>query len=322
MSHPGPADPHPERAADPELAEGFDLRAITPAFLADPFPTYHALRRFAPVHRQPDGSVFLSRHEDAVAVYQDAARFLSDKTVDFAPKFGTGSLLYEHHTTSLVFNDAPAHTRVRRLLAPFFTPRALRSLEARLVAVVDALLDRAEEAGELDLIADFATAVPIQLIGDMLGIPLEERGPLRDWSLAILGALEPVLTPEQEERGNRAVADFKDYLRTLIGRHRRGALDEDLGEIILALVDAGDAEDGLSESELLHNCIFLLNAGHETTTNLIGNAVEALFRFPAEHAALREEPARIDSAVGGVPALRELEPAREPARRGGRHAGR
>lgn len=283
--------------ADPELARAFDLKRIDRAFLDDPYPTYRALREHAPVHRMPDGSYFLSRYDDCVAVYRETAVWRSDKRVDFRPNFG-GSLLYEHHTTSLVFNDPPYHTRVRKLLAPAFTPRALRSLQPRIEALVERLLDAAEKRGTIDLIEDFAAAIPIQLIGDMLGLPLAERGPLRDWSLAILGALEPVLSPQQFETGVRAVAEFKAYLH----RHIRRATSEQ-GEVLAALVAGSELAPGspgaerLSELELVHNCIFLLNAGHETTTNLIGNGVDLLVRNPDAMADLRRKPELIETAV-------------------------
>src|SRR3984885_11156569 len=173
----------------------FDVRKLTPEFLEDPYPTYRALRQFDPIHRMPDGSYFLTRYDDCLKVYREVQTSSSDKKLDFRPNFAD-SLLYEHHTTSLVFNDPPYHTRVRKLLAPAFTPRALRALQARIEHLVDRLLDQAAARGEIDLIADFAAAIPIQLIGDMLGIPQHEREPLRGWSLAILGALEPVLSRE------------------------------------------------------------------------------------------------------------------------------
>ena len=105
-------------------APSFDLANLDRAFLDDPFPTYRALREHDPVHRMPDGSYFLTRYDDLVAVYRDAATWSSDKKIEFKPNFGD-SPLYEHHTTSLVFNDPPLHTRVRKLLAPSFTPRTL-----------------------------------------------------------------------------------------------------------------------------------------------------------------------------------------------------
>jgi cytochrome P450 len=247
----------------------------------------------------PDGSYFLSRYADCVAVYHDAAVWSSDKKLDFRPNFGD-SLLYEHHTTSLVFNDPPSHTRARRLLAPAFTPRALKALQPRVERLVDALLDETASAGSFDLIDDFAAAIPLQLIGDMLGVPDEERGPLRGWSLAILGALEPTLSEEQRQRGSDAVAEFKTYLADLVRRDRRHGAD---GEVLSALVAGSELsshsarDDRLSELELLHNCIFLLNAGHETTTNLIGNGIDLLVRHPDAQRELRGEPALIETAV-------------------------
>ncbi len=206
-----------DRAALRAAALAFDVKRLERRFLDDPYPLYRALREHDPIHRMPDGSYFLARYEDCVAVYRDAASWSSDKKIDFRPNFGA-SALYEHHTTSLVFNDPPYHTRVRRLLAPAFTPRALKALQPRVEALVDRLIDALEARRRFDLIGDFAAAIPVQLIGDMLGVPQDERGPLRGWSLAILGALEPVLSPEQFERGVKAVEAFKAYLADLVER--------------------------------------------------------------------------------------------------------
>jgi cytochrome P450 len=274
----------------------FDLRTIDQAFLDDPYPVYRDLRDDNPVHQCPDGSYFLTGYDDVLAVYRDHARFSSDKKVDFKPAFGD-SALFEHHTTSLVFNDAPYHTRVRSLLAPAFTPRALEELRPRVEAFVDTRLEAIAEQGEFDVIADFASPLPVQLIGDMLGIPEGDRAPLRDWSLAILGALEPTLSPERFEAGCRAVEDFKAFLKDLIDHRRTHPAPGGQGEILSKLIEAEWDGERLSEIELYHNCIFLLNAGHETTTNLIGNGIEALFRYPAEHARLRADPNLIRPAV-------------------------
>ena len=105
------------------LAEAFDPNKLDPTFYENPYPFYAALRRFDPVHRCPDGSYFLSRYADLDRIYRDRTAFSSDKKQAFAPKFGAGSPLYEHHTTSLVFNDAPYHTRVRRQIVGALTPQ-------------------------------------------------------------------------------------------------------------------------------------------------------------------------------------------------------
>ena len=276
----------------PDIAATFDLRNIDRAFLDDPFPTYAALRTYDPVHRCPDGSYFLTNYADVMAVYRDR-RFSSDKKAEFRPKYGD-TPLYTHHTTSLVFNDPPLHTRVRKLLAPAFTPRALRILEPKFVTLVDGLLNEAEDRGSMDLIGDFASALPVEIIGDMLGVPRKDRGPLRAWSMAILGALEPVLTPDAEKTGNDAVTRFSTYLAGLIADRRRIPRDDD---VLTALVTGNVGGEKLSEDELIHNCIFLLNAGHETTTNLIGNGVAALIEYPEERTKLQADPCLIDSAI-------------------------
>jgi len=276
------------------FAERFDLTALEPAFLDDPFPRYHALRRFAPVKRLPDGSVFLSRYADIAVCYRDP-RMRSDKKAEFGPKFGIGTPLYRHHTTSLVFNDPPLHTRVRKLLAAAFTPRALAAMPARIEAIVDGLIDRHADARRMDLVEDFAFRLPVEVICDMLGVPPGDRAPFRRYSLAILGALEPVAGPERQAAGNAAAAEFSAYLDDLIAeRSRRPAVDGDiLGTLIHGEVDG----ERLTHDELVQNCIFLLNAGHETTTNLIGNTVDALLRFPDQLSRLKADPGLIRSCV-------------------------
>jgi cytochrome P450 len=288
----------------PPTIRDFNLARLDRAFLDDPYPTYAALRAHTPVHRLPDGSFFLTRYDDIAHVYRDTATWSSDKKVDFRPNFAD-SLLYEHHTTSLVFNDPPVHTRVRKLLAPVFTPRALKAIEPRIEDLVDRLLDNAARAGTVDLIDDYAAAIPLQLIGDLLGVPQDEREPLRNWSLRILGALEPVLSTEQFEQGVKSVAEFKAYLTKLIA-DRQTQVSADGKEILSILIRASEfaadasADHGaerLSALELIHNCIFLLNAGHETTTNLIGNSVDLLLRNPDAKAELTAHPELIDTAI-------------------------
>src|SRR5215510_1342029 len=188
MMSTGEGTPPPQRAParfrDADRARSaaltFDLRQLTLDYYANPYPTYHALREYAPVHRLPDGGYFLSRYADCVAVYKNVALYSSDKQREFRPKYAKygDSLLYEHHTTSLVFNDPPLHTRVRRIIAGAFTPRAIADMERPVVALVDGLLDAMAAKGQADLIADLAAAVPVEVIGNLLAVPRDERGPL------------------------------------------------------------------------------------------------------------------------------------------------
>src|SRR5882724_10544269 len=278
-----------------DLAENFDIEKLTPEFYANPYPTYRALREHAPVKRLPNGSYFLTRYDDLVGIYKSTKLFSSDKKKEFAPKYGD-SLLYEHHTTSLVFNDPPAHTRVRRLIMGALSPRAIAEMEPDLIALVDRLLDGLAVKGDVELIEDFAAAIPIQVIGNLLDVPRQEREPLRDWSLAILGALEPVIGAEAFARGNRAVDDFLGYLKILVARRRAKPGNPDR-DVLTRLIQGEDNGERLTEKELLHNCIFLLNAGHETTTNLIGNGLVALQDYASEKQRLIENPTLIKTAV-------------------------
>ena len=280
------------------IARGFDLKRLPADFIDDPFPYYRALREHDPVHRMPDGAYLITRWRDCDAVYRDARVFTSDKKVEFLPKFGD-TPLYRHHTTSLVFNDPPLHTHVRRAIQGALSNRVIAELEGGLVALVDRLIDAIAEKGRADVIEDFASAIPVEIIGNLLGVPHADRGPLRGWSLAILGALEPVLAPEQMARGNDAVRDFSAYLSGLIAERRRKPGDPEK-DLLTRLIRGEQDGRKLSEAELTQNCIFILNAGHETTTYLIGNALDIFIRFPAERRRLIENPGLMKSAVEEV----------------------
>ena len=289
-----------------DIAAGFDLAKLSPEYFANPYPFYRALREHSPVKQMPDGSWFLTRYDDILPVYRDPKIFSSDKKKEFGPKYGPSPLL-EHHTTSLVFNDPPLHTRVRRQILGALSQRHIAAMEPGLAKLVDDLLEAMARKRDVDLIDDFAAAIPIEVIGNLLGIPRTERGPLRAWSLAILGALEPVLTPERATSGNAAVREMLAYLATLVRERRAHPRDPDT-DVLTRLIEGEtihqtEDENGnerLTETELLHQCIFLLNAGHETTTNLIGNALHALAQWPGERARLVAacaEPNFVKSAV-------------------------
>jgi cytochrome P450 len=284
-----------DRDALPQEKSSFDLRSLPPDFYANPFPYYAKLRADSPVKQLPDGSYFLTRYADVQFVYKNAKLFSSDKKREFGDKFGAAPL-FEHHTTSLVFNDPPFHTRVRKLINGALTPRAIAQIQPDLEALVDRLIDDMAGRESVDLIEEFAAAIPIEVIGNLLGVPRNDRSPLRHWSLAILGALEPRLTPDAAKRGNDAVREFEAFLDELIEQRRKkpGGAEADLISRLLH-----DEFEGyrLTRAELIQNCIFLLNAGHETTTNLIGNGLVALAEYPDQRDLLLAEPDLIKSAV-------------------------
>jgi len=281
--------------SDQEAALAFDLNAIGADFFEDPFPVYRMLREHDPVHRNPDGTYLLTRYEDVAASFKHKG-MSSDKKVDFKPKFGD-SPLYTHHTTSLVFNDPPIHTRVRKLLSAAFTPRKLSELEPVVDRVIDDLLGQLSGVGRFDLVEDYALALPTQVISDMLGIPEEHRHLLRGYSNLILGALDPVVSSDDMQAGNQAVLDFEMLLEELVAKRREQPDEGGMGEVLAALIFGEVDGEKLTAVELVQNCIFLLNAGHETTANMVSSGIHMLISNPREMQRLRDDPALISTAV-------------------------
>jgi cytochrome P450 len=276
------------------MARSFQLQRLPAGFIDDPYRFYAMLREHDPVHALDGGGVLLTRYDDVVATYRHPAAS-SDKQREFAPKFGD-SPLFEHHTTSLVFSDPPLHTRVRRLIMGALDQRAIARMESSVTALVEQLLQSLAGRTEADLIEDFAALIPVEVIGNMLDIPRRERGPLRGWSLAILSALEPQPPAAVLDHGNRAVRDFLDYLTGLVAVRRANPGDP-ATDVLTRLIQGEVGGERLSERELLHNCIFMLNAGHETTTNVIGNGLHALLTHRDQLERLQREPELLPSAV-------------------------
>ena len=289
-----------ESRSDPGIdIAGFDLLDVPDDYTADPYPYLAALRQQSPVHANPDGTYILTRYDDLVAIYRDPKVWSSDKKADFAPKFGD-TPLFEHHTTSVVFTDPPDHTRIRNLFQSAFTRKALAALTPRIEQLVDDYLDEFEDRGEMDVVENFSFKLPIEVVCDMLGVPTGDRELIRKWALAILTALEPKLTEEQLVQGNRAVEDFKAYLRDLIAHRRAHPNEATETEVLTILADAEADGKKLTELELLHQCIFMLNAGHETSTNMISHGIHEMLLRPDQIRRLLDEPALIDSCVEEV----------------------
>ena len=276
-------------------AEQFDLNAIDRAFINNPYPVLANLREHDPVHFNPDGSVYLTRYEDVRSVYQDRS-MISDKTVAFKEKFGDGPL-YKHHTSSLVFNDPPYHTTVRKLLAHAFTPRKLAEMEALITEIVDKLLGELKGAGDVDFVTAFAMRLPTEVISFMLGVPRQYRNKLRGYSLAILGALDPEVSRLRLDNGNAAVVEFSEMLDELINYRRVNPERAEQGEVLEAMIFGEFEGRRLTQEELIQNCIFLLNAGHETTTSLMANGVGMLLQAPDQLQLLRDRLDLVPNAV-------------------------
>ena len=278
-----------------DLIDNFDPRALPEDFYRDPYPYYNLLREHDPVHRCPDGSWFLSKHADLRKVYRDHKTFSSDKKELFKPLFGD-TLLYEHHTTSLVFNDPPLHTHVRKAIGDALSQKTVVAMEGSLRQLVNDLLDGLAEQEQFDFVDDFASIIPIEVISNLLRVPKADRPLLRRWAVAILGALEFNLPKERFELGNQCVSEFLNYLEDFVDERRRNLSDDD-DDILSRLIRWESDGFRLSEKQLYHQVIFLLNAGHDTTTNLIANGTLALLKSPQQLSMLKSQPELINSAV-------------------------
>jgi cytochrome P450 len=272
-----------------------DLRfnPMDPEFVADPYPTYHRLRAEDPVHHSPLGFWVLTRYEDVVAVLRDP-RFAKEAIAAFvAARFGVAA---SGIGLSMLDRDPPDHTRLRGLVSKAFTPRVVETLRPRIQQIVDRLLDRAEGTGSMDLIEDFAYPLPVIVICEMLGVPVEDRERFKEWGIDIARGLDAILLPPDSEVARRSAAArsaLTGYFRGLIAERRASPR----ADMLSALIAAEEAGDKLSEEELLATCILLLVAGHETTVNLIGNGSLALLRHPDQLRRLREDPGLIAGAV-------------------------
>ena len=266
---------------------------IDPEFVANPYPTYHRLRTLDPVHHSPLGFWVLTRYEDVVSSLRDP-RFAKEAIAAFvAARFG---MTLPGVGVSMLDRDPPDHTRLRGLVNKAFTPRVVEVLRPRVQQIVDGLLDAAEGAGAMDLIEDFAYPIPVIVICEMLGVPVEDRERFKQWGLDIARGLDAIWLPPDSEVTQRSMASrraLSDYFRELIAERRKAPR----GDMLSGLIAAEEAGDKLSEEELLATCILLLVAGHETTVNLIGNGTLALLRHPDQLRLLRENPGLIAGAV-------------------------
>jgi cytochrome P450 len=282
------------------IDKSFDQHLLTPAYLADPYPYYHQLRCEAPVYwSEAMEAWLLTRYGDAEATLRDP-RLVSGTRIAAAVRQLPETVQPEvqalegHISTWMGFIDPPDHTRLRALVSNAFTPRMIRGLGPRIQTIVDELLDRVQEAGRMDLIADFAFPLPAIVIAEMLGLPPEDREQFKQWSndvMAFLGTGRSRV--DVARRAQQGVYALKDYLRGIF-RQRRQLPREDLISALLVVEEEGDR---LSEEEMFGMCVFLLVAGHETTLALIGNGMLALLRNPEQKQMLQENPGLIDSAV-------------------------
>jgi len=270
---------------------------FTRSFIANPYPTYRLLRAEEPVHWSPSLNAWLlTRHQDSVTALRDPRLGREPRNVEGMGDVQSSQSLGPFRRMQLqwlVFRDPPDHTRLRTLLNKAFTYRVAERLRPKIQDVANHLLDQVQPANHMDIVADYAFPLPLMVIAELLGIPVEDRQLLRQWANDLVGAIDITETPEVIERAGGVTLEFYDYLHDLL-RLRRKDPKEDL---MSALISAEEQGDRLNEDELLGMCVFLLLAGHDTTLSLVGNGMLSLLRYPDQFERLKREPALIHTAI-------------------------
>ena len=269
---------------------------LSPQFKANPFPFFARLRAEQPVYRTvlPDNTTvwLLARNEDVSALLKDE-RFANSRYNAMTPeqlgKYPEVHPAFRPQKWNMLHLDPPEHTRLRHLVHKAFTPRLIEQMRERTQTLADELLERVASGGEMDIIRDYALPLPMTLITEILGVPVHDRDEFHEWSKVIVS----VYQFNNNWRVLTVIERFNRYLRGFFKIRRADPQDD----LVSALIGAEEAGDKLTEDELLAMIFLLLIAGHETTVNLIGNGMLALFEHPDEMEKLRRDPSLIKSAV-------------------------
>lgn len=282
------------------MTKPIDFDLSNPDFLSNPYPYYQRWLSDSPTfYDDTSGMWFFTRHHDIDAILRDR-RFgrsilhlmnreelgLPEEKPEYEPFIKLG-----RH--SMFDQEPPEHTRLRSLVHKAFTPRRIRDMQTHIQRITDELLDAVQDQGEMDILDDFAVPLPVTVIAQLLGIPEADRHKLRPWSNAIVKLYELSHTPQQAQEAIQASQEFNDYLVFLAHTRR----DHPQDDLITALALVEEAGDQLTTDELVSTCVLLLNAGHEATVNVIGNGLNALFRYPEKRHELQANLEEMPSAI-------------------------
>ncbi len=258
----------------------FQFNPRSPEFRANPYPFYERLRAEAPIFYWADRDMWL------ISQYADCKTLLRDNRLG-------------HHATpgnSMLFQNPPDHTRLRGLVNKAFTPRMVERWRDTAQALTDQLLDKVQAQGHMDIIADLAYPLPLVIIAEMMGVPPEDHVKFQNWSEIVTRDLDIDQDPVVGEQSSLAIQAFEAYFAELIAQRRQEPSDD----LLTDLVEAEEAGDKLRETELHTTARLLLIAGHETTVNLIGNAVLTLLQHPEQKQKLQQDPKLIQTAIEEV----------------------
>ncbi|EHI13294.1 cytochrome P450 [Mycolicibacterium thermoresistibile] len=283
--------------ADPQILL---MQMLDPANRSDPYPVYRRIRERGPV--QPAGgnvTVFSSYADcDAVLRHPDSCSDGLKSTIT-RRQLAEGKDVRPLGPPGFLFLDPPDHTRLRGLVSKAFAPKVVRALEADIAAMVDELLAAAEPGGEpFDVISGLAYPLPVTVICRLLGVPIEDEPRFRDASALLAQGLDPFLTVTgQAADGHEQRVAAGQWLRGYLGELLEARRADPRDDLMSALIEVVESGDQLSTEEIIATCNLLLVAGHETTVNLIANAVLAMLRTPGQWAALAADPQRVSAVV-------------------------
>jgi cytochrome P450 len=286
-------------AAPPLNPDGLLAELVaTPQGKADPYSRYATLRTYAPVHRSSFGFCVLSRYDDCLQLlrHPGAGKDFSGAAtaLGLSEEQQDQQAAFRNDRSNMLFADPPDHTRLRRLASRAFTPRTVEALRPRVVALVDDLLDRFGDGGSsVDVVEALAFPLPVSVIGEMLGVPAEDRPRFRPLVRAVTAMLELAITPEALDAATAASEELEAYFSALVAERRADPCDD----LMTRLIQAEDEGERLSEYELISTSILLFAAGFETTTHLIGNGVLALVQNPDQLDRLRADRSLLRTAV-------------------------
>jgi cytochrome P450 len=284
---------------EPMDANQAAMMLFSPQGRENPYPLYNVIREAGAVVKTPFGAHVITRYETVDRVLRSQAfrtprGFREANDPAGPPLFAPEGKLSLHRRHWLLFQSGDAHTRLRKLIMNVFTPRAIRAITPRIEALVDELLAPILGRGDAEIIHDLAFPLPATVICELLGIPKADRDRNREWTNYIAATIDPMLTNATSVAAAEiAMTEWDAYIRDLLAEKRKTPGDSLLDAMLAAEVEGAR----LTEDEIAANAVFLFVAGHETTTNLIGNGLLALLRNPAQLAKLRGEPGLIDNAV-------------------------
>lgn len=288
--------PDTETPAHPEIP--LEFNPLQQDFRQNPYPTYRRFREADPVHwsavfgfwvcTRYDDIISILRHSKASANPRDWEQF-----DDYVEALGGTGPAYDMQSRWMLLKNPPDHTRLRKLVTKALTPRVVENMQVHIQDIADDLLDTVHAKRRFDIIQDLAFPLPVIVIAELIGVPTQDREYFRDWTAALARSLDPIITPEITQAADKATEDLIAYFTALVAERRNSPQDD----LLSGLIAAEEEGDKLDEDELLAMTILLFAAGHETTMNLIGNGMLALFRNPDQMAKLKADPSLIKTAV-------------------------